>query len=86
MHKTQLSMRLLVKRLGVGGGGGDVSVTGGLVGAGGLLQSLGISEVGGTSEVVRLGVAFNEVECEDGEHDVSWVALRHTISFKADAS
>ena len=34
-------MRLLVQRLGVGGGGGDVGVTGSLVGAGGLLQVLG---------------------------------------------
>jgi hypothetical protein len=34
-------MRLLVQRLGVGGGGGDVGVTGSLVGAGGLLEVLG---------------------------------------------
>ena len=31
--------KLLVQRLGVGGSGSDVSVTGGLVGAGGQLQS-----------------------------------------------
>ena len=34
-------MHLLVQGLGVGGGGGDVGVTGSLVGAGGLLQVLG---------------------------------------------
>ena len=65
---TSPSTQLLVKRLGVGGGGGNVSVTSSLVRAGGLLQRSGIGEVGGTSGVVRLGVAGDEVESEKGEH------------------
>ena len=65
--------RLLVQRLGVGGSGGNVSVTGSLVGAGGLLQGLGISEVGGAGEVVRGSVAGDEVEGKSGEHvDVAY--------------
>ena len=53
---------LLVERLGVGGGGGDVSVTGSLVRAGGLLQGLGVSKVGGAGSVVGRGIAADEVE------------------------
>jgi hypothetical protein len=53
---------LLVERLGVGGGGGDVSITGSLVGAGGLLQGLGVSKVGGAGSVVGRCIAANEVE------------------------
>jgi hypothetical protein len=40
------TLRLLVERLGVGGGGRDVGIAGGLVGAGGLLEVLGGKEVG----------------------------------------
>ena len=59
---------LLVERLGVGGGGGDVSVTGSLVRAGGLLQSLGIGKVGGAGSVVGRGIAGDEVEVKKREH------------------
>ena len=59
---------LLVQRLGVGGGGGNVSVTGSLVGAGGLLQRLSVGEVGVTSGVVGCGVAGDKVEREKREH------------------
>ena len=59
---------LLVQRLGVSGGGGDVSVTGSLVRAGGLLQRLSVGEVGVTSGVVGCGVAGDEVESEKREH------------------
>jgi hypothetical protein len=62
---------LLVERLGVGGGGGDVSVTSSLVGAGGLLEGLGVLQVGAAGGVVRLGVVINEVEdvgVELGKH------------------
>ena len=59
---------LLVERLGVGGGGGDVSVTGSLVGTGGLLQSLGIGKVGGAGGVVGRGIAGDEVEVKKREH------------------
>ena len=70
---TSTTTSLLVQRLGVGGGGGNVSVTGSLVRAGGLLQCLSVGEVGGTSGVVWLGVAGDEVEREKGEHcDVTW--------------
>jgi hypothetical protein len=76
------STSLLVQGLGVGGGGGDVSVTGGLVGAGGLLQSGGILEVGATSGVVGLGVAGDEVESEKGEHgDVAYSRAATAASF-----
>jgi hypothetical protein len=70
---TSTTTSLLVQRLGVGGGGGNVSITGSLVRAGGLLQCLSVGEVGGTSGVVWLGVAGDEVEREKGEHyDVTW--------------
>ena len=59
---------LLVQGLGVGGSGGNVSVTGGLVGAGGLLQSGGSGEVNTASGVVGLSVASDEVENKSGEH------------------
>ncbi len=49
-------MHLLVQGLGVGGGGRDVSVTGGLVGASGLLEVLGGQQVGVTSGSVLGGV------------------------------
>ena len=64
---------LLVQRLGVGGGGGNVSVTGSLVGAGGLLQRGGGGEVGATSGVVGSGVVTDEVEGvgESGEHSAN---------------
>ena len=66
--------QLLVQGLGVGGGGGNVSVTGSLVRAGGLLQSGSILEVGFTSGVVGLGVAGDEVEREEREHcDVAYL-------------
>jgi hypothetical protein len=77
---------LLVKRLGVGGGGGDVSVTSSLVGAGGLLEVLGSGQVNATSGVVGGGVVGHEVEdvgfrgTEHGEHGErigSWWA--HTM-------
>ena len=76
---------LLVQRLGVGGGGGDVSVTGSLVRAGGLLQSLGISKVGGASSVVGGGVVGDEVK-KSGKHlDVGageHASVRATVDFK----
>ena len=49
--------RLLVERLGVGGSGRDVGVTSGLVGAGGLLEGLGSSQVSVTGGGVLGGVA-----------------------------
>ena len=45
-------MNLLVESLGVGGGGGDVSIAGSLVGAGGLLEVLGSRHVSSLSGVV----------------------------------
>jgi hypothetical protein len=62
---------LLVERLGVGGGGRDVGVTGGLVGAGGLLESLGSVQVSSTGLGVRVGVLLDVVVDyigEKGEH------------------
>jgi hypothetical protein len=55
--------RLLVERLGVGGGGRDVGVTGGLVGAGGLLEGLGSSKVS-----VASGGVLGAVGGEAGVH------------------
>ena len=71
---------LLVERLGVGGGGGDVGIAGSLVGAGLLLEGLGGSKVGSTSLLVgRLVVTsgLDEVSdggsvVEEGEHCVAW--------------
>ena len=60
---------LLVERLGVGGGGSDVSVTGGLVGASGELEGSGSLEVGVAGGGVRGGVVPLEVEFSElGEH------------------
>ena len=55
--------RLLVERLGVGGGGSDVGITGGLVGAGGLLEGLGSGQVGVTG-----GGVLSAVSGEAGVH------------------
>ena len=76
--------RLLVKRLGVGGGGSDVSITGGLVGTSGLLELLGVIKVGGTSGVVGGGVVRHEVEGggKMGEHCEWLVAVGHTMPVK----
>ena len=61
--------RLLVERLGVGGGGGDVSVTGSLVGAGGELEVLGSSEVDVAGRLVGSGVVSGKVEIlKAGKH------------------
>ena len=57
---------LLVEGLGVGGGGRDVGVTGGLVGAGGQLELVGRLEVGVAGLAVGTGVVL-EVE-KLGEH------------------
>ena len=57
---------LLVEGLGVGGGGRDVGVTGGLVGAGGELELVGRLQVGVAGRAVGGGVVL-EVE-EKGEH------------------
>jgi len=57
---------LLVEGLGVGGGGRDVGVTGGLVGAGGELELVGRLQVGIAGGAVGGGVIL-EVE-EKGEH------------------
>ena len=57
---------LLVEGLGVGGGGRDVGVTGGLVGAGGELELVGRLEVGVAGLAVGTGVVL-EVE-KLGEH------------------
>jgi hypothetical protein len=56
-QKTWEPVRLLVERLGVGGGGRDVGITSGLVGASGLLEGLGSSKVSVTSGGVLGGVA-----------------------------
>ena len=71
---------LLVKRLGVGGGGSDVSVTSSLVGAGGLLEGLGSSQVDAASGVVGGGVVGDEVEGEGSEHCEGWVSGGHSTS------
>ena len=60
------AVNLLVEGLGVGGGGRDVGVTGGLVGAGGELELVGGLEVGVAGGAVGGGVVL-EVE-EKGEH------------------
>ena len=59
---------LLVEGLGVGGGGRDVGVTGGLVGAGGELELVGRLQVGIAGGAVGGGVIL-EVE-KKGEHFV----------------
>ena len=46
------SRRLLVQRLGVGGGGSDVGIAGSLVGASLLLELLGSLQVSRTSRLV----------------------------------
>ena len=67
--REPVTTRLLVERLGVGGGGSDVSVTGGLVRAGGELESSGSLEVGVAGGGVRGGVVPLEVEFSElGEH------------------
>ncbi len=71
----QFSNYLLVKGLGVGGGGGNVGVASGLVGASGLLEGLGGSQVGVTGGGV-LGAVRGEagvhgragISAEKGEH------------------
>ena len=60
------AVNLLVEGLGVGGGGRNVGVTGGLVGAGGELELVGRLEVGVAGGAVGGGVVL-EVE-EKGEH------------------
>jgi hypothetical protein len=63
---------LLVERLGVGGGGSDVSVTGSLVGASGELEGSSSLEVGVARRGVRSGVVLLEVEVGKlGEHLIS---------------
>jgi hypothetical protein len=58
MHATTVQnpaqAELLVKGLGVGGGGGDVGVAGSLVRAGGLLESLGSLHIRLLSVVVAV--------------------------------
>ena len=84
MPTRMLSLRkpqstLLVERLGVGGGGGDVGIAGSLVGAGLLLEGLGGSKVGCTSLLVGLLVVTSGLDevsdggfGEEGEHCVAW--------------
>ena len=60
---------LLVEGLGEGGGGSDVGIAGSLVGAGGLLQSLSVSEVSSAVGLVGGGVVGLEIDIEEsGEH------------------
>ena len=72
-HVPMNSVELLVERLGVGGSGGDVGVTSGLVGAGGLLEGLGGSQVGVTGGGVLGGVVgetgVHGGSGKSGEHD-----------------
>ena len=63
---TPWAYDLLVEGLGVGGGGSDVGVTGGLVGAGGELELVGGLEVGVAGLAVGTGVVL-EVE-KLGDH------------------
>ncbi len=75
-YRPHNTTSLLVERLGVGGGGSDVSVTSSLVRAGGELQSLGSLEVGVTRALVGRGVVSGEVEfsCfKAGKHCGFWV-------------
>ena len=51
---SKVARRLLVERLGVGGGGSDVGIAGSLVGAGLLLEGLGGSKVSATGFLVGL--------------------------------
>ena len=66
---------LLVEGLGVGGGGGDVSVTGSLVGASGELEGMGSLEVSVARALVRGRVVFGKVEVfsKAGKHGGLWV-------------
>ena len=70
--------RLLVERLGVGGGDSDVGVTGGLVGASGLLEGLGGGKVGVAGGGVLGGVAgeagVHGRAGKGGEHGRGWIA------------
>ena len=65
----QTKEELLVEGLGEGGGGSDVGIAGSLVGAGGLLQSLSVSEVSSAVGLVGGGVVGLEIDIEEsGEH------------------
>ncbi len=67
LHATKDN--LLVERLGVGGSGSDVSVTGSLVGTSGELEGGSSLEVGVARRGVRSGVVLLEVEVGKlGEH------------------
>ena len=60
---------LLVQGLGEGGGGSDVSVTGSLVGAGGLLEGLSVQKVSSAVGLVGSSVVSLEIDIEEsGEH------------------
>ena len=74
-YRPHNTTSLLVERLGVGGGGSDVSVTSSLVRAGGELQIMGSLEVGVTRALVRTSVVSGEVEffCKAGKHCGFWV-------------
>jgi hypothetical protein len=64
-----MSKNLLVQGLGEGGGGSDVSVTGSLVGAGGLLEGLSVQKVSSAVGLVGGGVVGLEIDIEEsGEH------------------
>ena len=66
---TPAPANLLVEGLGEGGGGSDVGIAGSLVGAGGLLQSLSVSEVSSAVGLVGGGVVGLEIDIEEsGEH------------------
>jgi len=55
---NQCTERLIVERIGVGGGGGDVSVTSSLVGTSGFLERLGGSQVGAIRSCRMVRVLF----------------------------
>jgi hypothetical protein len=80
-QETWEPLHLLVERLGVGGGGSDVGVTSGLVGASGLLEGLGSGKVGVAGGGVLGGVAgeagVHGRAGKSGEHGRGWIAKQH---------
>jgi hypothetical protein len=67
-HHLSATNRLLVERLGVGGGGSDVGIAGSLVGAGGELEGLSSGQVGVAGGGVHSSVLVEVEVTELGEH------------------
>ena len=78
---------LLVEGLGVGGGGRNVGVTGGLVGAGGELELVGGLQVGVAGGAVGGGVILQKKSAErkkpqEGDEVVGWMQRLYVSNHK----